>query len=157
MTSLSRGEDPLRALRSPIPLQGAKALPEQLSEMVNMDGHPNIRKCWAAVTGSDGWATSEGFGQGIAPSLAQAAECCPEELSGVSLPSHGHPTLPLVWTSAGVRKPCDGDRTSQSQERWAKGCPGGGGLPYCWAFTTSKLLFYCVPHLPFPSCKVTSE
>lgn len=127
-----------------------KTLPGQLSEMVNIAGHPNIPKHWAVARGSDGWATSELFVQDTAPCLAQTAECCPKELSGVSLSSYSHLTLPLVWTSSGERKACDS--TSQPWEPWgdtaqevvtsrtAEHSP----LPSCY--------FIVSPHLPFPSC-----
>lgn len=39
--------------------------------------------------------------------------------------------------------------TSQPWECWAESCLEGDDLPYHWAFTPSKLLFYCVPTSPF--------
>lgn len=92
-------------------------------ETLNMAEHPNTPKCGALVIRSDGWATSELLGQGLAPSFMQADRYCPEKLGEVSFPGHGHPSLALSGTSAGARKGSDGDVTSQPREHWAESCP----------------------------------
>lgn len=88
MASLSERECPLRVLMATCSSAGSQSCPRAALR--------GSQHGWASKhiqmlsSGNREWATGppqRGFDQGTAPSLAQAAECCPEELSGISLPS----------------------------------------------------------------------
>lgn len=78
MSLLLESEGPLRALRITHSPAGSQSAVRAALRHGQHAGHPNKLKCWAAEIKSDGWATSEGFEQDTAPSLAQAAKCWPK-------------------------------------------------------------------------------
>lgn len=155
---LMRDDLPFRMWRLSASVQGHPFLSREskhtqgsCQETVNVAEHPNTPKCWALVIRSGSWVTSELFGQCMAPFFMQAAGYCPEKLSEVSFPGHGHPTLPLSGTSTGARKVCDGDLTSHPGEHWAESCPRRWWSPLLLSVHPFQTAI-CVPHLPFPSC-----